>query len=203
MFVTPGTCDSTPVTAFTQLKQVMPVIASVVAPSMVSYDPDRPAFFLPRLGLPTLGSVGIASAVRSRRVGKTGLSRTWRGRSVADMRRLAPVLVAFLFALAAMLPAAGPAMPMQMGPMTAGMAGAGLHKDCADCPHAPRTGTAPDRMQACQIMACAAAVAVLPAPAWLPSRVLTGTAHPRPSVRAWAGAQPAPDPLPPRPIALV
>lgn len=167
------------------------------------YTADISSSVLPDLGLPTLGSVGIASAVRSRRVGKTGLSRTWRGRSVVDMRRLAPVLVAFLVALAAMLPAAGRAMPMQMGPMTAGMAGAGLHQDCAGCLHAPRTGTTPDRMQACQIVACAGVVAVLPAPAWLPSRVLTGTAHARPSARAWAGAQPAPDPFPPRSLALV
>ena len=179
------------------------MIASLVTPFVISYTADISSSVLPDLGLPTLGSVGIASAVRSRRVGKTGLSRTWRGRSVVDMRRLAPVLVAFLVALAAMLPAAGRAMPMQMGPMTAGMAGAGLHQDCAGCPRAPRTGTAPDRMQACQIVACAGVVAVLPAPAWLPSRVLTGTAHARPSARAWAGAQPAPDPFPPRSLALV
>ena len=118
------------------------------------------------------------------------------------MRRLAPVLVAFLFALAAMLPGAGRAMPMQMGPIAAGMAGAGLYQGCAGCPHAPRTGTAPHWMQACQIMACAGAVAVLPAPAWLSGRVLTGTAHPRLSAHDWTGAQPAPDPFPPRSIAL-
>lgn len=73
MFVTPGTCDSTRVTAFTQFKQVMPVIASVVAPSMVSYDPDRPAFFSSKVGPSNAGKRGDCQRCKVKAGGEDGL----------------------------------------------------------------------------------------------------------------------------------
>ena len=113
------------------------------------------------------------------------------------LRRLAPVLLAVLFALVATLPLGGRAMSL-----AAGTAGTAMHQHCASCPSS-RSDTAPDKMPACQVLACAGAVAVLPTAAWLPGRILLGTVHPQPLARQWIGALPAPDPFPPSPIALV
>ena len=118
------------------------------------------------------------------------------------MRRFAPFLFTFLFALA-MLPAGARAMPMQMGPMVAGIAGAAMHQDCPGCPLTPSPGTDSGKMVPCPILACAGAVAVLPMPALLPVRVVLRTTFaPAPRLR-WAAAPRAPDPFPPRPVALV
>ncbi|MDA8252083.1 MAG: hypothetical protein M0Z28_23365 [Rhodospirillales bacterium] len=115
------------------------------------------------------------------------------------MRRFAPFLVAFLFAVA-MLPAGARAMPMRMGPMAAG---AVMHQDCQGCPLTPSPGTDSGKMLPCPILACAGAGAVLPMPVLLPVRIaLTTRFAPAPELR-WAGAPRAPDPFPPRPVALV
>ncbi len=118
------------------------------------------------------------------------------------MRRFAPFLVAFLFALA-MLPAVTRAMPMRMGSIVAGIAGAAMHQDCQGCPHARSPGTASGKMLPCPILACAGAVAVLPAPVLLPVRIALPTRFARAPQLHWAGAPRAPDPFPPRPVALV
>jgi hypothetical protein len=111
------------------------------------------------------------------------------------MRRLAPVLIAFLFALAATLPVGVRAMPT--------VGATGMTRHCPICPHPAPTGTAPDRMHMCPAPSCAAAVAVLPLPARLSGRVVLAAIPPLPPARAWTGALLAPDPLPPRPIALL
>ncbi|MDQ2801467.1 MAG: hypothetical protein M3Y41_01805 [Pseudomonadota bacterium] len=111
------------------------------------------------------------------------------------LRRLAHVLFAFVFALAA-LPISVRAMPMPSG-----MTGTAIQQHCPSCPHHP--GTNPDEIPACQALACAGAVATLPAPVLLPGRVFLPAAYLVALTVRWTGAQPAPDPLPPRSIALV
>ena len=114
------------------------------------------------------------------------------------LRRLTHVLLAFIFALAMALPASVHAMPMP-----AGMTGVAVQQHCPSCPHPARTGTNPDKMPVCQVLACAGAVATLPSPALLPGRVLLRSAYlAAPPVR-WTPAARAPDPFPPRSIALV
>ena len=110
------------------------------------------------------------------------------------LRRLAHVLLALVFVMAATLPAGVRAMPMP-----ADMTGAAMPQHCPSCP----TGTTPDQMPACQILACAGVVATLPTPVLLPGRVLLRVVYlAAPAVR-WIGMPPAPDPVPPRPIALL
>lgn len=113
-------------------------------------------------------------------------------------RRLTHVLLAFIFALAVTLPVSVRAMPMP-----AGMGGTGIQQHCPTCPHPARTNTSPDKMPACQILACAGAVATRPSPALLPGRVLRHSAYLAAAPVRWTAAARAPDPFPPRPIALV
>jgi hypothetical protein len=109
-------------------------------------------------------------------------------------RRLTRVLLAFMIAVTATLPASVRAMPMP-----ADMSGAAMPQHCPSCP----TGTTPDQMPACQILACAGAVATLPTPVLLPGRALLRVVYlAAPAVR-WIGMPPVPDPFPPRPIALI
>lgn len=124
------------------------------------------------------------------------------GRKLRAMRRFARFLVAFLFAVA-VLPAGARAMPMRMGPMAAGVAGAAMLQDCQNCPHAPSPGTASGKMLPCLTVACAGTVAMLPMPVLLPVRIALGTSFtPAPQVPLTEASR-APDPLPPRPIALI
>ncbi len=112
--------------------------------------------------------------------------------------RFAHLVLAMIFAVAAMLPVSVRAMPMP-----AGMTGTAIQQHCPSCPHHPGTSTNPDKMPACQALACAGAVATLPAPVLLPRRVLLPAAYLMALSVRWTGAQPTPDPLPPRSIALV
>jgi hypothetical protein len=114
------------------------------------------------------------------------------------LRRLSQVLLAFIVALAMVLPVSVRAMPMP-----AGMSGTAIQQHCTNCPRPARTGTNPDKMMACQVLACTAAVATLPSPALLPGRVLLRAAYLMASPVRWTAAARAPDPFPPRPIALV
>lgn len=119
------------------------------------------------------------------------------------MRRLTSVLAAFLLALAAMLPGAGQAMPTAAGMMAGGIGGTAIQRHCTTCPG--RSGAAPVQhgTAACPILACTGALAVLTAPALLPGPILPRMVHPGSRPAPWRTASPAPDPLPPRPIALL
>lgn len=120
-----------------------------------------------------------------------------RSRVDIMLRRLAHVLIAFIVALAATMPIGARAMTMP-----AAIAGAAVHQ-CPSCPDHSRIAPASDKMPACPLVACASAVAVLPALALLPERVALRTTYlPAISIRP-AGALRAPDPFPPRSIALV
>lgn len=115
------------------------------------------------------------------------------------MMRFAHVLVALVVALATMAP-----LDLRAMPMSGGMAGMVFHQPCQDCPQSHQTGsTNPDTMPACQAVACTGAVATLPAPVLLPGRVLLPAAYLMIVPVRWTGTRPTPDPLPPRPLALV
>ena len=71
------------------------------------------------------------------------------------------VLIAFIVAMATTMPAGVRAMPMPS-------AGSGMAADqpCQNCPQPNQTGNMnPDKMPACQALACADALAMLPTPA--------------------------------------
>jgi hypothetical protein len=114
------------------------------------------------------------------------------------VRRLTHLLLALLVALATTMSVSARAMPM-----SANMAGMAVERHCPNSPHERHTGTSPDQMPACQVLACAGAVAILTTPALLPVRVLLRTAYPTALSVRWAAAPSAPDPFPPRPIVLV
>ena len=117
------------------------------------------------------------------------------------LRWLAPAVLAVVFMLVAALPRGADALPMPAS-MT-GMSGM-VQPHCPGCPPPPaHTGTNRGKMPACQVLACAGAVALLPTAALLPGRALRGTVHPRPLAHRWASVRPVPDPFPPRTLVPV
>lgn len=113
------------------------------------------------------------------------------------LRRPIQVLLALIIALAAAVPVGVRAMPM-----SAAMSGTGI-QHCPVCPQHRSTGANPDKMPACQVLACASAVATLPSPALLSERVPLHAAYLTVLPVRWTALARAPDPFPPRTIALV
>lgn len=113
-------------------------------------------------------------------------------------RQALRVLIALAVFLAATLPVGARAMLMP-----AGMSGAAVQQHCQSCPQPPMTRAHSGKMPACQVLACADAVATLPAPTLLPGRILLRAAYMMVPLSRWTDTRPAPDPFPPRPIALV
>jgi hypothetical protein len=119
------------------------------------------------------------------------------------LRQATRVLIAFLVALGLAMPAGAIAMPMPGTTMSMGTAKA-IDRPCQHCPQPHQPGSAsPDKMPTCQALACISASAVLPSPMLLPGRMLLGTAYVSAVPARLAGAAPAPDPFPPRPIVLL
>lgn len=116
------------------------------------------------------------------------------------LRRVTHVLIAFVVALAMTMPAGVSAMPMPAGTM-----GKAVDQPCQKCPQPhPGGSTNPDKMSACQALGCISTPAVLPSPILTLGRVLLlRAAHVRPPAVRWSGADPAPDPFPPRPFVLL
>jgi hypothetical protein len=113
---------------------------------------------------------------------------------------VARALLALIFALAVAIPVSVRAMPISMsGDHMSGMAG----DPCQNCPLQQHGNAAPDKMPVCPVLACVTASAVLPVTAQLPSRVVLRADYVWPPTARLAGADPAPDPFPPRPIVLV
>jgi hypothetical protein len=112
------------------------------------------------------------------------------------VRRLLHALLAAIFVLVVTLPGDARAMP-------ADMTGAAMQQQCPSCPEPARSSTSPDRMPACQILACAGTAAALPSPVPLPTRVLLRSTYLAAISVHWAALARTPDPFPPRPIALV
>ena len=118
----------------------------------------------------------------------------------AMAKSVARAILVLIVALAVAMPVSVRAMPMAMsGDHMAGMAG---DQPCQNCPDQNQSsgGTAPDKMPACPGLACISAPAVLPMPAALPGRIGLAADYVWPPAARLAGADPAPDPFPPRPI---
>ena len=114
------------------------------------------------------------------------------------LRRLRFVLIALAVALAATLPSGLRAMPM---PALA--AGSAIQPPCAGCTNGAPAGPGHHGMPACPVFACVGATAVLPARTALPGYSTLSTAYAMERYVRWRSALPNPDPIPPRPVALV
>lgn len=116
-------------------------------------------------------------------------------------KSVARVLLVLIVALAVTMPVSVRAMPMAMsGDHMAGMVS---DQPCQNCPEPQQSGsTMPDKMQVCPVLACLSVPVVLPMPAVLPGRIALRADYVWPPAARLAGADPAPDPFPPRPIVL-
>jgi hypothetical protein len=115
------------------------------------------------------------------------------------LRRVMHMLIAVIIALAATMPVGARAMPMP--PAVNGMA---ARQPCPSCPQHPPSGdTNPDKMPACQILACAGPLAMLPAPVLVHEQAFLQVAYVKAPPARRTDAGPAPDPFPPRPIVLL
>jgi hypothetical protein len=112
---------------------------------------------------------------------------------------VARMLLVLIVAFAVTMPVSVRAMPMAMSADNmAGMAG---DQPCQKCPQ-EHGNTAPDKMPGCSTLACMSAPAVLPMPALLQERVAVRVDHVWSPDSQLGGADPAPDPFPPKPIVL-
>ena len=122
------------------------------------------------------------------------------------VRSVARVLVAFMVVVAIAIPAGARVMPMvaNMMPMSADMMGKMAGEPCQNCPLPHQSGgITPDKMPACPALACVTAPAVLPSPVLVPGRIAFKAEYAWPAAAGLPGADPAPDPFPPRPIVLL
>ena len=116
-------------------------------------------------------------------------------------KSVARMLLALIVALTVATPVSVRAMPMAMS--GGDMPGMASDQPCQNCPdHQQQGNTAPDKMPACPALACITAPAVLPVPALLPGRIALRADYAWLPAARLAGADPAPDPFPPRPIVL-
>jgi hypothetical protein len=114
---------------------------------------------------------------------------------------VARLLLVLVVALAVAMPVSVRAMPITMaGDNMTGMA---ADQPCENCPEQHKSGnSAADKMPGCPAVACISTPAVLPILALLHERVAVRADHVWPLDARLAGADPAPDPFPPRPIVL-
>jgi hypothetical protein len=115
------------------------------------------------------------------------------------------VLIALIVAFSVAMPAGARVMPM-VGtgmPMSTGMMEKTTDQPCQNCPDHQSGSTTPDKMPGCPALACIAAPAVVPRPTLLPGRVSYRTEYAWPVIALLAGADPVPDPFPPRPVVLL
>lgn len=115
------------------------------------------------------------------------------------------VLIALIVAFAVTMPAGARVMPMAGSgmPMATGMMEKATDQPCQNCPDHQSGNTAPDKMLGCPILACIAAPAVIASPALFPERISYRTEYAWPVMAFLAGADPAPDPFPPRPVVIL
>lgn len=121
------------------------------------------------------------------------------------VRVIARLLVLLLVVVAMAMPAGAGVMPMvgKVMPMAAGAMGKMAGQPCQNCPQPDRSGTTSPGKIPCPALACITAPAVLPSPALLPGRIVLKAAYAWPIAAGLVGADPAPDPFPPRPVVLV
>ena len=121
------------------------------------------------------------------------------------LRSVARVLIALIVAFAVVMPAGARVMPMVAAgmPMSTGMMEKAADQPCQNCPDHQSGNTTPDKIPGCPALACIAAPAVIATPALLPERVSYRTEYAWSVTALLAGADPAPDPFPPRPVVLL
>jgi hypothetical protein len=113
------------------------------------------------------------------------------------LRQAARVLISFVVALAVTMPVGAFGMPMAPNGMVA-------DQPCQNCPQPDQTGNVnPNNMPACQVLACAGALAMLPTLALSHWHVQFRVVYPLAPPAHWADAAPAPNPFPPKPIVLL
>jgi hypothetical protein len=99
---------------------------------------------------------------------------------------------------ARVMPMIGAGMPMSMGMMETA-----ADQPCQNCPDHQSGSRTPDKMPGCPALACIATSAVIASPTLLPEHVSYRTEYAWSVVALPAGADPAPDPFPPRPVVLL
>lgn len=120
-------------------------------------------------------------------------------------RSVAQVLIAFIVAFAVAMPAGARVMP-KVGagmPMSIGMMEKAADQPCQNCPDHQSGSTTPDRMPGCPALACIATPAVIASPTLIPERVSYRAEYAWSVTAHLTGADPAPDPFPPRPVVLL
>jgi hypothetical protein len=120
-------------------------------------------------------------------------------------RSVAQVLIALIVAFAVAMPAGARVMPM-IGAgmsMSMGMMEKAADQPCQNCPDHQSGSTTPDKMPGCPALACIATPAVIASPTLLPERVSYRTEYAWSVTALLTGADPAPDPFPPRPVVLL
>lgn len=121
------------------------------------------------------------------------------------LRSVTRVLIALVVAFAVAMPAGARVMPMVgVGmPISTGMMEKATDQRCQNCPEHQSGSTAPEKMSGCPALACIAAPAVVPSPTPPPGRISFQMECTWPVMALLAGADPAPDPFPPRPVVLL
>lgn len=121
------------------------------------------------------------------------------------LRPVTRVLIALIVAFAVAVPAGARVMPMVGNemPMSMSMMEKTADQPCQNCPEHQSGSTIPDKMPGCPALACIAAPAVIATPALLPERVSYRTEYAWPVMAFLVGADPAPDPFPPRTVVLL
>jgi hypothetical protein len=115
------------------------------------------------------------------------------------LRRITHVLIAVVIALAATMPASVHVMAMPSA-----VNGMAADQPCPSCPQHPQSGdTNPDKMPACQILACAGPLAMQSAPVLVHRQGFLRVVYLKTPPARWIDTGPAPDPFPPRPIVLL
>jgi hypothetical protein len=117
---------------------------------------------------------------------------------LAMLTQVTRLLIALIVAFGMTIPTGVDAMAMADG-----MMGQSVDRPCQHCPQPQdHGGITPHKMPACTSFACLNAAAVIPAPVRLPGLSLAKTAYSAGALARRAGAAPAPDPFPPRPVVL-
>ena len=89
-------------------------------------------------------------------------------------------------------------MSMQTGPMATGAG-----EPCQQCPDQPVPSPMAGKVALCPMLACVGPLLVLPTVNAIGTRITYRITYPAPVRARFAGATPAPDPFPPRPIVLL
>jgi hypothetical protein len=137
--------------------------------------------------------------VTRREIGSCSALESSGGRQYLSsmFRRAMQVLIALIVVLATTMPVGVHAMPMSSA--LDRMAG---HQPCPSCPQ-PTGHMNPDKMPACQILACAGPLAMLPTPVLAQEQAFFRVAYVKAPPARWTDARPAPEPFPPRPLVLL